>query len=96
MRLHLPLLNSPAFTNRPGDGNTTLDFIVSMLLGHSGCSLWISPKVSTVSGLEFNIALVSASSVLHDSSFNNLLYVFKGDNRMVRADRICLSKTRPM
>ena len=55
MCLHLLLLNLPAFTNWPGGGNTTLDFIVRILLGHNGCSLWTSPKVSTVSGLEFNI-----------------------------------------
>ena len=51
----------------------TLDFIIRILLGHSGSLLCKSPKVSTVSNLEFNIASVSASSVLNDSSFNVFL-----------------------
>ena len=82
IRLCLLLLNSSAFRNRPGDGNTTLDLTVRILLGHSGCSLWTSPKMSTVSALDYNIASVSASSVLNDSSFNGLPCGLKRDNRM--------------
>ena len=48
-----------------------------MLVGHSGCSLWTFPTVSTVRDLRFNIASVSASSILSDSSFNDLPCVFK-------------------
>ena len=51
IHLHLLLLNSSAFTILPGGGNTTLDFIVRILLGHKGYLLWTSPKVSTVSNL---------------------------------------------
>ena len=88
MRLHLLLLNSSAFTNWPDGGNTTLDLIASMLLGHSGCSHWISPEVSTFSVLEFNIASVSASSFLNDLTFNDIPCVFTRDSRMIRADQI--------
>ena len=94
--LHLLLLNLSAFTNWPCGGNTTLDFIVRILLGYSGCSLWTSPKVSTVSSMEYNIASVSASSVLNDSSFNDLPCVFKRDNRIVCPDWLYLSETPPM
>ena len=82
IHLCLLLLNSSAFTNWPGGDNTTLDFIVRILLGHSGCSLWTSPKMSTVSALDYNIVSVSASSVLNGSSFNGLPCVLKRDNRM--------------
>ena len=74
----------------------TLDFIIRILLRHCGCLLWTSPKGSTVSGLEFNIASVSARSVLNDSSFNDLPCVFKRGNKMVNADQIYLSQTSPM
>ena len=94
MHLHL-LLNLSAFRNWPGGSNTTLDFIVRILLRHSGCLLWTSPKVSTPRGLEFNTVSVSASSVINNSSFNDLPCVFKRDNRMVRADWIRLSKNIP-
>lgn len=59
MCLHLFLLNSSALTESPVGGNITFEFIVRMLLGHSGCSLWTAPRVSTARGLEFNIASVS-------------------------------------
>ena len=75
---------------------TTLDFMVRMLLGHIGCSLCTSPNVSTVKGLEFTIASVSARSVLSDSSFRDLLCVCNKDIGMVHADRICLSQTPPI
>ena len=90
--LHL-LLHSSALTNWPVGGNTTLDIFARILLGHSGCLLWTSPKLWTVSSLEFNIASVSASGLLIDSTFNDLPCVFKRENRMVPADQIYLSQT---
>ena len=44
----------------------------------------------------WSLASVFASSVLNDSSFNNLPHVFKRDNRMIRPDWICLSQMPPM
>ena len=72
MRLQRLLLNSPALTNSPGVGITTLVFIVKMLLGIKGCSLLTSPKFLTVSALEFTIASVSVNSVFKDLSFKPL------------------------
>ena len=69
------LLDSSALKNSLGGGITTLVLMVKMLFGLNGCSLLTSPKVSTVNGLEFNIAPVSANSVLKDSSFNNYNYL---------------------
>ena len=60
-RLQRLLLNSSALTNSPGGGITTLVFMVKMLFGLNGCSLLTSPKISTVNGLEFNIASVSTN-----------------------------------
>ena len=95
-RLQRLLLNSSALTNSPGGGITTLVFMVKMLFGLNGCSLLTSPKVSTVNGLEFNIASVSANSVLNHSSFKLLPRVTNNDIRMFRAERICLSQTPPI
>ena len=46
-----------------------------MLFRHIRFSLLTSPKFSTINGLEFNFALVSANNVLQDSSFKILPYV---------------------
>ena len=72
IRLHLFLNYSSAFTKWPGGGKTTLEFMVRMLLGHIGCSLYTSPNVSTIKGIEFTITSVSVRSVLRDSSFRDL------------------------
>ena len=82
-RLQRILLNSSALTNSPGGGITTLVVIVKILFGLNGCSLLTSPKVSTVKGPEFDIASVSASSVLNDSSFKLLPCVTNNNNRML-------------
>ena len=66
-----------------------------MLLGHIGCSLCTFAKVSTVKGLEFTIASVSAKSVLSDLSFRDLPCVCNKDISIVCADGICLSQTPP-
>ena len=95
IRLHLFLLYSSPFTQLIGGGKTTLDIMVRMLLGHIGCSLCTSPSVSTVKDLEITIASVSARSVLSDSSFRGLPCLCNNDISIVRADRICLSKTPP-
>ena len=87
------LLYSSAFTKWPGSGKTTLDFIVRMLLGHTGCSLCTSSNISTVKGLEFTIASVSARSVFSDSWFRDLPCVSNKNISIVCDDRICLSQT---
>ena len=96
IRLHLFLLYSSAFTKWPCGDKTTLNFMVTMLLGHIVCSLCTSPNVSTVKGLEFTIASVSARSVVSHSSFRDLPCVCNKDISIVRAYRICLSQTPPI
>ena len=98
MLLHLwrLLLNMSAIKNWSSGGNTILDVIFRILLVHSDCLVWKSPKVSTVSSLEFKIASVYARSILNDLSFNDPPCVFKRDNRMFCADQICLSQVPPM
>ena len=95
IRFHLFLMYSSAFTKWPGGGKTTLEFMVRMLLGHIGCSLYISPNVSTVKGIEFAITSVTVRSVLRDSSFRDLC-VCKKYIIIVRVDQICLSQTPPI
>ena len=95
-RLQRLLLNSSALTNSPGGGITTLVFMVKMLFGLNGCSLLTSPKVSTVNGLEFNIASVSANSVLNHSSFKLLPRVTNNDIRKFRAENLPLPNSPHM
>ena len=93
--LHCFLLNSLTHTNLPDGSITTLVFMVKMLFGLNGCSLLTSPKVSIVNGLEFNIASVSANSVLKDSSFKLLPCVTNNDIRMFCAEQIYIFQTPP-
>ena len=62
MHLHLLLLNFQVSTNWQVGDNTTFDFIIRVLLGHSGSLLWAFPRVLTISNLEFDISSGSANS----------------------------------
>ena len=60
--------------------------MVKMLFGLNDCSLLTSPKVSTVNGLEFNIALISVKVFLkiHHLSFFHMSSIVTSDCFVLR------------
>ena len=80
----------------PGDGITTLDFMVNMLDGESGRSLVGSQIVSVVGGPGFKIPSASVTNVRSDSSSSDFPCVLRSDKRIAREDLIFLSQTPRM
>ena len=88
-------LYKSGFLKSAGGGKTTLDFVVSRLIGLSATSLPTSPKVSTVKGLEYTDS-TSVNSVIGDSSFKLVPCCFSNADSITRADFIWRSQTPPM
>ena len=91
---HLLFEYASGLLNLPGEGMTTLVFIVRRLL--DGISLFDSLMVSTVSGLKLMISWTSAINVLSDSSFKEWLWTFNNPSKIVLADQTWRSQTPPI